>query len=451
MKLSDLQLNTGQLEGLPANPRYIEAEDFEQLKLRLLRMPQYLRHNPIKVEENNIILGGNMRYRALQALAEEKAVARWTDKSGVQHTHHFTDEIPDEWVSRLVDYTLEDKRHIVLLDNAQNGKDDLERLANEWSEAEITEWGNGLPEDWNQGEGEDEEDLKVEDDEFNEEEEYIEPRTKTGDIWKLGDHRLLCGDSCSKENIIRLMDGVQARLWLTDQPYNVDYKGKTKEELKIKSDNMSSSEFFKFLKEAFGAAVNVLEPGAAFYVWYASREQVNFETALNVVGLQVREQLIWNKNVFTLGRQDYQWKHEPCLYGWKDGAAHYFTESRNRTSVIQLAQSLTEKDIEKMKKEDMVVMLKAILALPTTVINANKPSRNTDHPTMKPLELFGELMKNSSVKGDPVLDTFGGSGTTLICAEQLKRKCYMVELDPHYCDVIIARWEKLTEQKAMKL
>jgi DNA modification methylase len=165
----------------------------------------------------------------------------------------------------------------------------------------------------------------------------------------------------------------------------------------------------------------------------------------------VRQNLVWNKHAFILGRSDYQWKHEPCLYGWKDGAAHYFTESRNRTSVIDLAQSLTEKDIEKMKKEDMVVMLKAILALPTSVINANKPNKNTDHPTMKPLELFGELMKNSSVKGDPVLDTFGGSGTTLICAEQLKRKCYMVELDPHYCDVIIARWEKLTGKEAVKL
>lgn len=147
MKLSELQLNTGQLEGLPANPRYIEAEDFEQLKLRLLRMPQYLRHNQIKVEEHNIILGGNMRYRALQALAAEHAVATWTDAEGVQHTHTFSDEIPDEWVAHLKDYTLEDKRRIVLLDNAQNGKDDLDRLANEWNIDEINDWGNGIPDD----------------------------------------------------------------------------------------------------------------------------------------------------------------------------------------------------------------------------------------------------------------------------------------------------------------
>lgn len=449
MKLSDLQPNIGQLEGLPANPRYIEAEDFEQLKLRLLRMPQYLRHNQLKVEEHGVVLGGNQRYAALIALAEEKAVARWTDRYGVEHTHYFTDEIPDEWIAHCDDYTLEDKRRIVLLDNAQNGKDDLERLANEWSEAEINDWGNGLPEDWNQGEAEDEEDLKVEDDEFNEEEEYIEPRTKVGDIWQLGEHRLLCGDSCSKENIVKLMNGTQARLWLTDPPYNVNVKNS--QNMKIANDNMESQLFGKFLRDAFSAAEAVLEPGGSFYVWFASKEHINFESALNACGLHVRQEIVWNKSQFILGRSDYQWKHEPCLYGWKDGAAHYFTESRNRTSVIQLAQSLTEKDIEKMKKEDMVVMLKAILALPTSVINANKPNKNTDHPTMKPLELFGELMKNSSVKGDPVLDTFGGSGTTLICAEQLKRKCYMVELDPHYCDVIIARWEKLTGKEAVKL
>ena len=309
--------------------------------------------------------------------------------------------------------------------------------------------GNGLPEDWNHGEAEDEYDLKVEDDEFNEEEEYIEPRTKAGDIWQLGEHRLICGDSCSKETIVKLMDGVQARLWLTDPPYNVDVKNS--QGMKIANDNMESQLFGKFLRDAFSAAEAVLEPGGSFYVWFASKEHINFESALNACGLHVRQNLVWNKHAFILGRSDYQYKHEPCLYGWKGGAAHYFTESRNRTSVIDLAQSLTEKDIEKMKKEDMAVMLKAILALPTSVINANKPNKNTDHPTMKPLELFGELMKNSSVKGDPVLDTFGGSGTTLICAEQLKRKCYMVELDPHYCDVIIARWEKLTGKEAVKL
>ena len=449
MKLSDLQPNVGQLEGLPANPRYITQEEFDLLKLRIIKMPQYLRHNPLKVEEHGVVLGGNQRYAVLIALAQEKAVARWVDRFGVEHTHYFTDEIPDEWIAHCDDYTLEDKQRIVLLDNTQSGEDDLDRLANELDRQMIKDWGNGLPEDWNQGEAEDDEDLKVEDDEFNEEEEYIEPRTKEGDIWQLGEHRLLCGDSCSKENIVKLMNGTQARLWLTDPPYNVDVKNS--QGMKIANDNMESQLFGKFLREAFAAAENVMAPGASFYIWFASKEHINFEQALNACRLHVRQEIVWNKHAFILGRADYQWKHEPCLYGWKEGAAHYFTESRNRTSVIQLAQSLTEKDLEKMKKEDMLVLLKAMLALPTSVINANKPNKNTDHPTMKPLELFGELMKNSSVKGDPVLDTFGGSGTTLICAEQLKRKCYMVELDPHYCDVIIARWEKLTGKEAVKL
>lgn len=461
MKLSDLQLNTGQLDGLPENPRYIEAEDFEQLKLRLLRMPQYLRHNQIKVEEHNIILGGNMRYRALQALAAEHAVATWTDADGVSHTHTFSDEIPDEWVAHLKDYTLEDKRRIVLLDNAQNGKDDLDRLANEWNIDEINDWGNGIPDDWNPNAEEGNEEVSAKDDNFNEAEEYIETRCQAGDIWQLGNHRLMCGDSTSKSDVAKLMNGQKVQLWLTDPPYNVDIVGgshaisaEKRKELGKKSilnDKMSDNDFFLFLHNAFETACNVMSNGAVFYIWFASREYINFELALNSVGLQVRQQLILNKNVFVLGRQDYQWKFEPCLYGWKEGAAHYFINSRNKTNVYQLAQSLTDKGIDKMKKEDIIVLLKTVLAMPTDIINANRPSKSTDHPTMKPVELFGELIKNSSKKDDCVLDTFGGSGTTLICAEQLKRKCYIMELDPHYCDVILARWEKLTGKQATKI
>lgn len=448
MKLTDLHLNEGQLEGLPANPRYIDARDFEQLKMRILKMPQYLRHNQLKVEEHNIILGGNMRYRALQALAEEHAVARWTDKAGAEHSHIFTDEIPDEWVAHLQDYTIEQKRHIVLLDNAQNGKDDYERLANEWDMSEINDWGNAIPDEWFNSQEQDEEDaLQVEDDHFDENEEYIETRCAAGDIWQLGDHRLICGDSCSKNTITRLLAGEQVSLWLTDPPYNVNVSNS--QNMKIKNDNMDNQSFGKFLREAFAAAETGLAAGASFYVWFAGKEHINFETALNSVGLYVRQELIWNKNAFILGRQDYQWKHEPCLYGWKEGAAHYFVNNRSLATVFSDTMP-TEKDLEKMKKEDMLALLKHIYQLPTSVIDCKKPTKNTDHPTMKPLELFGQLMKNSSRMGDRVLDTFGGSGTTLICAEQLKRKCYMVELDPHYCDVILARWEKLTEKKATK-
>lgn len=180
---------------------------------------------------------------------------------------------------------------------------------------------------------------------------------------------------------------------------------------------MDKKSFRNFLTSAFRQACNVLSKGCPFYVWIASCEHLNFEGALNDVGLKVRQELIWNKNQFVLGRSHYQWKHEPCLYGWKGDSCKYFTDQRNHT----------------------------------TVLNENKPAKDAEHPTMKPIKLFGRLIMNSSRQKDKVLDTFGGSGTTLIACEQLDRKCYMMKLDPHYCDVIIARWEKLTGNKATKI
>ncbi len=451
IKLNSIQTNDGQIEGLPANPRFITQEDFENLKMRILKMPQYLRHNPLKVEESGVILGGNMRYRALQSLAAENATAKWVDKSGQEHTYTFTDEIPDEWVIRLTDYTIEQKRAIVLLDNAQNGQDDYERLANEWEMDELKEWGNGIPTEWD-NKSEDIEENTAQEDNFDEEKDYIEVRCQKGDLWKLGDHSLLCGDSTNPEDVKRLMteNGVQqlADLWLTDPPYNVAVSNS--QGMTIINDNLPKGIFGQFLTQAFSATYQVMRAGASFYVWFASSEHVNFENALNNAGLFVRQELIWNKNHFILGRQDYQWKHEPCLYGWKEGAAHYFFDSRKESSVIA---DEAEIDITKLKKEELVELLRKIYNQhpSSTILNFNKPTKNTDHPTMKPVELFGYLMRNSSHKGDIVLDTFGGSGTTIIAAEQLNRKARCMELDPHYCDVILARWEKLTNKKAEKL
>lgn len=209
----------------------------------------------------------------------------------------------------------------------------------------------------------------------------------------------------------------KADLVVTDPPYNVDYEGQTKDKLKIENDKMSPEDFKQFLIKAFTRINEVLKEGGAFYIWLASREHVNFETALNEAGLKVRQQLIWNKSSMTLGRQDYQWKHEPCLYGWKDGASHNWYSDRSQTTVMDFA----------------------------------KPNRNGEHPTMKPLELIGYQIKNSSKENDIVTDLFGGSGTTLIACEQLERSCYMMELDPKYADVIIKRWETLTGKKAVKL
>ena len=225
---------------------------------------------------------------------------------------------------------------------------------------------------------------------------------------------------------------------------------KNSQGMTIANDNMATDDFGRFLRGAFAAVNSVMGPGCPFYVWFASCEHINFERALNDNGLQVRQELVWNKNHFNLGRAHYQWKHEPCLYGWKGDRCRYFVEWRNRASVIEDAAKL---DIDKMKKKEMQDLLHQIydLKIPQTVIDEAKPTKDSEHPTMKPVRLIGYLMSNSSKVGDIVLDTFGGSGTTMIAAEQLGRKCYMMELDPHYCDVIVARWEKMTGREAIKI
>lgn len=230
-------------------------------------------------------------------------------------------------------------------------------------------------------------------------------------------HRLICGDSTDRATVERLMDGAKADLLLTDPPYNVAYQGKTKDKLQIENDEMSKEQFTDFLISAFEVAKDILKEGSSFYIWHASRSQREFENALNEAGLEVKQQLIWVKNSMVLGRQDYQWRHEPCFYGWKDGAAHNWYSDRKQTSVLEF----------------------------------DRPTANKDHPTMKPIALISYEIKNSSKKDGIVFDGFGGSGSTLIACEQLGRVCYMAELDEHYCDVIIKRWENLTGQKAVKI
>ncbi|WP_366941048.1 site-specific DNA-methyltransferase [uncultured Megasphaera sp.] len=209
--------------------------------------------------------------------------------------------------------------------------------------------------------------------------------------------------------------GDKADLYLTDPPYNVAYVGKTKDALTIQNDKMADGDFRQFLVDAFSAADAVMKQGAAFYIWHADSEGFNFRGTCNDIGWKVRQCLIWNKNTMVLGRQDYQWKHEPCLYGWKDGASHNWYSDRSQT----------------------------------TVIDMDKPSRSADHPTMKPVPLFAYQIQCSTKPGDIVYDSFGGSGTTLIACEQLQRKAMIMELDPRYVDVIIKRWETLTGKSAV--
>lgn len=217
----------------------------------------------------------------------------------------------------------------------------------------------------------------------------------------------------------------------------------------IENDNLGEEEFLDFLSSAFENMETYLKPGGAFYVWFASREHINFETALNRSGLFVQQELIWNKNAIILGRQDYQWKHEACLYGWKDGAAHYFVDDRTQTTVFE-DKGL---DLKKMKKDDLLHLLEEIMSdkISTTVINEDKPAKNDLHPTMKPIKLLARQVKNSSRPGETVQDLFGGSGSTLITCEQTDRTCYTMEYDPRYADVIIKRWEDFTGEEAVLL
>lgn len=237
--------------------------------------------------------------------------------------------------------------------------------------------------------------------------------------------------------------GGGADLLLTDPPYNVDYQGSAG---KIENDNMPDADFRRFLFDTFTVADVCLREGAAFYIWHADTEGYNFRGACRDTGWRVRQCLIWNKNTLVLGRQDYQWKHEPCLYGWKEGKAHYFTNSRTEETVMP---DLEEINPKKMRKDELVEFVQQMLAekVSTTVINEDRPSRSEDHPTMKPIKLMARLIRNSTKPGWVVLDPFGGSGSTLIACEQLNRRCRMVEIDPRFCDVIIDRWETFTGRK----
>lgn len=216
----------------------------------------------------------------------------------------------------------------------------------------------------------------------------------------------------------------------------------------IENDNLDETEFYEFLCKAFENANEILKPGGAFYVWYASKEHINFENALKENGLETKQQLIWVKQHFNFGRQDYKWQHEPCLYGWKEGSGHYFKEEYNHPTIIE-----DKIDFEKMKKEDMKSLLEEIYSdhVAKTIIRENKPTINDLHPTMKPVRMCAKLIRNSTRPGEIVLDLFGGSGSTLMACEQLDRKCLIMEYDPVYADTIINRWEQFTGQKAVLL
>lgn len=393
LPLGVFEPNRGQIDGLPANPRKWTKAEVERLAQSIRETPELLELRPLialRHGDARVVLGGNLRLEAARSLGLREVTADVI--------------VPGAPAEKL--------REIVIKDNGSFGEWDADLLKKDWGDLDLKGWG--VPE-WEAPEPDDRK--AASEDNSDSDDAEVAARCVLGDLWQLGDHRLICGDSTDVQVLERLMGGAEADMLLTDPPYNVAYEGKTKDRMKIANDNMGDEEFLNFLRSAFSAAATVLKPGGAYYIWHASTEAANFQKAATEALGDVRSVLVWVKNVAVLSRQDYHWRHEPCLYGWKPGAGHYFIDKHDET----------------------------------TVIEERRPMRNGDHPTMKPIPLFGRQIANSTRRGEVVLDTFGGSGTTLIACEQIGRKARVAELDPHYCDVIIARWEKLTGREAVRL
>lgn len=345
---------------------------------------------PIVVDNEGVIIAGHTRYKAAQKLGLKHVPVVVADNLTPDQVKAY--RLADNKTAELADWNMDllndELDQIRDIDMSDFGFDDLDSL--ELEDADTAK-----------------------DDNFDEA-TPTEPKSKPGQIYQLGRHRLMCGDSTNKSDVKELMGGYQADLLLTDPPYNVDYTRKTKTAMKIVNDHLKDDDFYKFLYSAFDCAKENMKDGAAYYVWYASSQAINFRRALNDAGMKVRQQLIWEKNQIVIGRQDYQWQHEPCLYGWNEDGSHAWYSDRKQS----------------------------------TVLHFDKPQRSDLHPTMKPIPLFDYQIKNSSKSGDIVLDLFGGSGTSIMACEQDGRTCYTMEFDPKYVDVIINRWEEFTGEKA---
>lgn len=239
----------------------------------------------------------------------------------------------------------------------------------------------------------------------------------TGDVWLLGNHRLMCGDCRLQADVTTLMNGCLADLCVTDPPYNVNYEGGTKEELTIQNDSMENDLFATFLRQVFTVMYSILKPGASYYIFHADSEGENFRASLRKAGLKLAQCCVWVKNSMVMGRQDYQWQHEPCLYGWKPGAAHFWNSDRKQT----------------------------------TVWNFDKPLRNSIHPTMKPVALMAYPICNSSAPGQIVVDLFSGSGSTIMACQQVDRICYAMEIDPQYVLGTIHRYKAIFPAQPVRL
>lgn len=386
----------GDIKPNPNNPRHIKDDKFKKLVASIRDFPQMLELRPIVVDADGMVLGGNMRLRACQA-------------AGLK-------EVPVIYADQL---TEDQKREFIIKDNVGFGEWDWDVLANEWDEVVLDAWGLDVPgfdiDKPTEGLTDPDEVPEV----------PKEPTTKLGDLWILGDHRLLCGDSTKAEDVEKLMNGEKAAMMVTDPPYNVEYEGNyiqsgrilTKEQKiwagGIANDNLAN--FGDWLKSVFVTSDSVIDYGAAIYVWHPTGEDGKyFWSAWLYDSWHFQVDLVWNKTSLIISRWDYKPQHELCMYGWK---------GKNR-SWIGPNNEPTVWDIPRQQ-------------------HASGETRQ--HPTQKPVECMARCIRNHD---GSVYDPFLGSGTTLIAAEQLDRKCYGMELDPKYCDVIVKRWEDFTGKKA---
>ena len=387
-KVTNIQIEYINIDKLTPYQKNTRKHGTEDVKKIAKSISKHGMCDPIGVwGEDNIIVEGHGRYAACKSLGIET--------------------VP---VLRLDEMTDKQRREYAIAHNrtAEFSVWDFDMLKEESKELDFSDFDFDLTE---------EEDTEIIEDEAPEIDEDTPPRTKLGDIWKLGTHRLMCGDSTNVEDVYKLMGEERADMLLTDPPYNVAYEGKTKKKLTIQNDEQDDADFRQFLVDAFEAANAVMKPGAVFYIWHADSEGYNFRGACFDIGWKVRQCLIWNKNSMVMGRQDYHWKHEPCLYGWKEGASHLWAADRKQT----------------------------------TVIDWQRPTKAEIHPTMKPVGLFDYQIKNNTKGGDIVLDLFNGSGTTIMACEQNGRVARCMELDPRYVDACVKRWETFTGEKAVLL
>lgn len=418
--------DVGKIKPYQNNAKEHPQEQIEQIKDSI---KEFGFNDPIAIDENNIVIEGHGRLIAIKELGyKEVPVIKLKHLNEKQKKAYIiahnkltlNTEFDMEVLSKEFEYLKENSEN---LENTGFSLEEIDEIINDYDEQEAYE------------------------DDFDIEEHKPEnPITKKGDRWLLGEHILYCGDSTKEKDILKLTDGEIMDLVVTDPPYNVNY-GKKAEAInkygyaftdrKIMNDYMPEVQFIAFLDDAFKNLNKVLKQGGAYYIFHASITNMEFEQALRLNEMKSRQQLIWVKNALVLGRQDYQWMHEPCLYGWKEGAGHYFVNDRKQTTVIENE----EIDLQKLTKKELVSILESIKdEQETTVIRENKPTRSLEHPTMKPIKLIGKLIKNSSLRGQKVIDLFMGSGSALIACEQLGRKSYGIELDPQYVDVAVKRY-----------